>query len=171
MSLSTVRILGIDPGFDRLGVCVLDKKGIEETLVFSTCITTSKKDTFEKRLLVIGNQLESIITQYSPSELAIETIFFTKNQKTIITVAEVRGVCIYLSHKEGLSLFEYSPPQIKLAIAGYGKASKEDIAVMIPKILKKNLPKEALDDEIDAIAIALTHSANRNNHLILQRYS
>lgn len=168
--MNTIRILGIDPGFDRLGVCVLDKEGTKETLIYSTCITTSKKDAFEKRLVSIGEELEAIIKKYSPHELAIETLFFTKNQKTIITVAEVRGICIYLSHKNGIDLYEYSPPQIKLAIAGHGKATKEDIAIMVPKILKQPLLLKALDDEIDAIAIALTHSANRANRLILQRY-
>lgn len=165
-----VRILGIDPGFDRLGISILDKENTRETLVFSTCITTSKKDSFEKRLVSIGKELEDIISRYAPDELAIETIFFTQNQKTIITVAEVRGLCIYLAHKVGVRLFEYSPPQIKLAIAGHGKATKEDIAIMVPKILKQPLLIDALDDEIDAIAIALTHSANRNNRLIEQAY-
>ncbi len=167
--MSTIRILGIDPGFDRLGVCVLDKDGTKETLVYSTCVVTSRKDTFERRLLVIGEALDIIIKKYTPSELAIETIFFTKNQKTIITVAEVRGICIYLSHKNGMEIFEYSPPQIKLAIAGHGKASKDDIAQMVPKILKQPLLINSLDDEVDAIAIALTHSANRVNRLIWQR--
>ena len=167
MYSSQKRILGIDPGFDRLGVCVLDKNGEKETVVYSTCITTSKKDTFEKRLVALGDGVEAIIKKYSPNELAIETLFFTTNQKTIITVAEVRGVCIYLSHKYGLPIYEYSPPQIKLAITGYGKASKEDIAYMIPKILKQPLLVGVLDDEIDAIAIALTHSASRTKSLIL----
>lgn len=168
--MSTIRILGIDPGFDRLGVCILDKEGNKETLVFSTCITTSRKDTFEKRLLQLGEELETIIKNYSPQELSIETLFFTNNQKTIITVAEVRGICIYLAYKYGATLFEYSPPQIKLAITGYGKATKEDIATMVPKILKQPLLINTLDDEIDAIAIALTHSANRNNRLIMQGF-
>jgi crossover junction endodeoxyribonuclease RuvC len=166
--MSPIRILGIDPGFDRLGVCILDKEGSKETLIFSTCITTSKKELFEKRLVTIGSELEKIILLYKPDELAIETLFFTNNQKTIITVAEVRGICIYLAHKHGATLFEYSPPQIKLAIAGHGKASKEDIAIMVPRILKQPLLINTLDDEIDAIAIALTHSANRQNRLVLQ---
>lgn len=166
--MSTTRIIGIDPGFDRLGVCILDKESTKETLVFSTCISTSRKDTFEKRLLDIAEGLEFVLKKYSPNELAIETLFFTNNQKTIITVAEVRGICIYLAYRYGANLFEYSPPQIKLAITGYGKATKEDIAVMVPKILKQPLLIETLDDEIDAIAIALTHSANRGNRLILQ---
>jgi crossover junction endodeoxyribonuclease RuvC len=169
--MSAIRILGIDPGFDRLGVCILEKEGTKETLVYSTCIITSRKDSFESRLLFIGNELTNILTTHKPHELAIETLFFTKNQKTIITVAEVRGLCIYLATKHSAALFEYSPPQIKSAIAGHGKASKEDIAYMVPKILKQSLPKKTLDDEIDAIAIALTHSANRQSMLMQQRFS
>ncbi len=159
--MSTVRILGIDPGFGRLGICVLDKERDKETLVFSTCIETSKKESFEVRLQTIGKHLEKIITKYKPKELAIETIFFTTNQKTIITVAEVRGVCIYIAQSHGIFIHEYSPPQIKLAIAGHGKATKEDIAHMVPKILTKQVQNGLIDDELDAIAIALTHSASR----------
>ncbi len=159
--MAVVRILGIDPGFDRLGVAIIDKEGTTETLVHSECILTSKKESFEKRLVTIGTLLESIITKYAPSELAIETLFFTTNQKTIITVAEVRGICIYLAHRSGMSIFEYSPPQIKLAIAGHGRATKEDVGMMVKKILKQPIDEGTLDDEIDAIAIALTHSAHR----------
>lgn len=164
----TVRILGIDPGFDRLGVCILDKTGSKETLVFSTCITTSKKDAFSKRLFEAGRQLEEIIATHKPQELAIETLFFTTNQKTIITVSEIRGVCLYVAEAFKLAVYEYSPAHIKLAIAGYGKATKEDVSVMVSRILKIDVGKAALDDEVDAIAVALTHSANRQNKLILQ---
>lgn len=156
-----VRIIGIDPGFDRLGVCILDKYANNEELIHSQCITTSKKETFEIRLAEIGEQLTVILKKYKPQELAIETLFFTTNQKTIITVAEVRGVCIYLSHVHDVALYEYSPPQIKLAVTGYGKATKDDISLMVPKILGKTMKKGILDDEVDAIAIALTHSAHR----------
>lgn len=164
MNPSPIRIIGIDPGFDRLGVCILDKYPNKEELIHSQCITTSKKESFEVRLAEIGEQLTKILKLYKPQELAIETLFFTTNQKTIITVAEVRGICIYLSHIHDVTLYEYSPPQIKLAVTGYGKATKEDIASMVPKILGKPLKKETLDDEIDAIAIALTHSACRKIH-------
>ncbi len=159
--MNKVRILGIDPGFDRLGVCILDKEGSKETLIHSECITTSKKESFEIRLAEIGDQLNKILKKYKPAELAIETLFFTTNQKTIITVAEVRGVCIYLSHIHDVKIFEYSPPQIKLAIAGHGRATKNDIAHMASKILKGQIKTGILDDEMDAIAIALTHSAHR----------
>ncbi len=159
--MAITRILGIDPGFDRLGICVLDKEGTKETLVYSTCIVTSKKDSFEKRLGEIGETLESILIKYQPDELAIEKLFFAKNQTTAINVAEVRGVCLYLSHIHNVAIHEYSPPQIKLAVAGHGQATKKDIAHMVPKILKNQQVIGLLDDEVDAIAIALTHSAHR----------
>ncbi|MFA6608558.1 MAG: crossover junction endodeoxyribonuclease RuvC [Candidatus Paceibacterota bacterium] len=164
--MQSIRILGIDPGFDRVGVCILDKNNNKEQLVYSTCLLTNKKDSFEKRLGVIGDSLEEILIKYNPKELAIEKLFFAKNQTTAINVAEARGVCLYLSHKYGLSVHEYSPPEIKLAVGGHGRSTKTDIAKMVPKILGKQVESGLLDDELDAIAIALTHSACRKIGLL-----
>lgn len=161
MSTSTVRILGIDPGFDRLGICILDKTGEKESLVYSTCLITSKKDSFEDRIVSLGISLEKILKEYKPQELAIEKLFLTKNQITAINVAQVRGICLYISRLYKLSIYEYSPPEIKLSVTGYGKATKDDIANIVPKILKNPEIKGLLDDEMDAIAIALTHSSHR----------
>ena len=158
--MTLIRILGIDPGFDRLGVCILDKDGNKEKVVTSLGIITSKTEAFEDRLLYLANGVEKLIKEYNPNHLAIETLFVTKNQKTAMLVACVRGVIIYLCKKHGLGVFEYSPPQIKLAITGYGQAKKEDVAYMVSKILRTPLDKKQLDDEVDAIAIALTHSAH-----------
>lgn len=160
-SSQTVRILGIDPGFDRVGLCVLEKTGSKEVLLFSTCIHTSRKDSFEARLGTIGKELTALVKQFSPTELAIEKLFFAKNQTTAMNVAEARGVILYICHTHGLSVHEYSPPQIKVAVTGYGGASKKDIESMVPKILGKSLSAALVDDELDAIAIALTHSAHR----------
>jgi crossover junction endodeoxyribonuclease RuvC len=161
MASSPIRILGIDPGFDRLGVCILEKDADKETLLYSACLNTSRKDSFEARLGYLGEELRSLLTTYAPHELAIEKLFFTKNQTTAMQVAEARGMILYLCHTHNLSIHEYSPPQIKVAVTGYGNASKSDISSMVPKILGKALGKELLDDELDAIAIALTHSAHR----------
>lgn len=163
--MTSVRILGVDPGFDRLGVCLLEKNGTEESLVHSACFVTSKTEAFEDRLLSLGMQIEDYIKKYRPDHLAIETLFVTKNQKTAMLVASVRGMIIYIARKNKLSIFEYSPPQIKSAITGYGQAKKEDVAFMVSKILKKNLSKNLLDDEVDAIAISLTHSAHYRSTL------
>lgn len=157
----SVKILGVDPGFDRIGICVIEKDGSKETLLFSTCIVTSRKDSFEERLVALGKELIHVLETHTPTELAIEKLFFTKNQTTAMQVAEARGVILYLSKLHNLSVHEYSPPQIKLAVTGYGNASKADILTMVPKILGKSMNQNLLDDELDAIAIALTHSAHR----------
>lgn len=154
-------ILGVDPGFDRMGICILQKQTNKETLLFSMCILTDKKASFQSRLGQLGKEITETMKKYKPTELAMEKLFFTKNQITAIQVAEARGVVLYLAHAFGLSVAEYSPPEIKLAIAGHGRATKEDISYMVPKILGKTLSKDLLDDELDAIAIALTHSASR----------
>lgn len=159
--MEKIIVLGIDPGFDRMGICVLEKEGNKETLLYSSCILTDKKGIFESRLGELGKGLEEVMQKYKPTELAMEKLFFTKNQRTGIQVAEARGVVLYLASTYGLSVFEYSPPQVKLAIAGHGQATKDDIAFMVPKILGHALSAKLLDDELDAIAIALTHSAAR----------
>lgn len=159
--MASVRIVGIDPGYDRLGICVLEKDNSKETLLYSTCVVTNRKDSFGKRLKVIGKEFDRVLTTYKPDELAMEKLFFAKNQTTAIQVAEVRGVILYLSELRKLSVYEYSPPEVKVAIAGHGRASKEDIGTMVPKILRLQTTQGMLDDELDAIAIALTHSAHR----------
>jgi crossover junction endodeoxyribonuclease RuvC len=91
--------------------------------------------------------------------LAIETLFLTTNQKTVMHVAESRGVVIYEAIKAGLKIFEASPPQIKIATTGYGKADKEQVMRMVKMLVKIDNTKKS-DDELDAIAIALTGFAH-----------
>jgi crossover junction endodeoxyribonuclease RuvC len=152
-----MRILGIDPGFERLGISILEKtpKDKSESLVFSECFKTSAKLNFPERLFLIGNEIEKIIKKYKPDVLAIETLFLTTNQKTVMHVAEVRGVIIYKCAKAGLKIFEASPPQIKIATTGYGKADKKQVTRMVKMLVKMDNSKES-DDELDSIAIALT---------------
>lgn len=153
-------ILGIDPGIERLGIAILsvdpeNKK--KETVLFSECFTTNKKDTTQYRLSLIYKHIEEIITIYTPSVVAIENIFFSVNQKTAVVVAQSRGVVLAAVGQHGLGIIELTPNEIKLAVTGYGKATKNDIIKMVPKIV--NLPTNSLqDDEIDAIAIALCAS-------------
>ncbi len=163
--MKPIRILGIDPGFDRVGVSILDKQGTQEELVFSCCITTSSKDLFAERLLVLGKELEEIVRTYKPNHASIETLFVTKNQKTAMLVAGARGVILYICQKCGVDIFEYSPPQVKLAITGFGKSEKKEVAFMVTKILNLPPSKKRFDDEVDAIALALTHSAHYKSFL------
>ena len=156
-----MRILGIDPGFERLGVAILEKnKGDKkERVLFSECFKTSAKLEFPERLFLIGKEIKKIIKKFQPEILAIETLFFTSNQKTVMHVAEVRGVAIYEASLEGLKIFEASPPQIKIAITGYGKANKGQVMKMVRTLVKIAKFKTS-DDELDAIAIALTALAH-----------
>lgn len=150
-------ILGIDPGFERLGIAVLEKstKERKEQLLHSECFKTSKNLPFEERILLIGKRINEIIKRFRPNILAIETLFFTNNQKTAMRVAETRGVILYECKKAGLKIFEATPPQIKIATTGYGKADKKQIMKMVRMLIKIDTTKES-DDELDAIAIAIT---------------
>ena len=163
-----MRILGIDPGFERLGIAVLEKnKGdkksaytksygeTREKVIFSECFKTSSKLDFSARLLLIGEEVRKITKKYKPDVLSIETLFLTTNQKTVMRVAEARGVVIYEAVQAGLKIFEASPPQIKLATTGYGKADKMQINKMVKLLVEIDNSKKS-DDELDAIAIALT---------------
>jgi crossover junction endodeoxyribonuclease RuvC len=151
-----MRILSIDPGFERIGIAVLEKiKGEKDVLVFSECFKTTTKISLNERIKTIGTEIEKIIKEYKPKALAIEKLYFTTNQKTVMGVAEARGVIIYCGTKNNLEIFEYTPPQIKVAVTGYGKASKDMVIRMVPKLIDMNKNIKS-DDEIDAIAIGLT---------------
>ena len=155
------RILGVDPGFERLGIAILEKlpKNKKEVVVFSTCFKTSSKLNFEERLFLIGEEIKNIIEKYKPEILSIETLFLNTNQKTVMRVAETRGVIIYEAKRANLKIFEATPLQIKVAITGYGRADKTQIMKMV-KILVDLEQNKTSDDELDAIAISLTAFAN-----------
>lgn len=154
-----MRILAIDPGYERLGVAVIERvPGNKEQLLYSDCFRTSPKDPFETRLLAIGQEIERVIEQFQPKALAIENLFLSNNQKTAMRVAEVRGAIIYLATKYGLFTGEMTPLQIKLAITGDGKSTKDQMIKMINLLVKMH-GKKALDDEYDAISAGLAFFA------------
>ena len=157
MQNKNMKILGIDPGFERSGIAVLEKTPAnkKEQVIFSECFKTSAKLDFSERLVLIGEEVRKIIKKYKPEVLSVETLFLTTNQKTVMHVAEARGVVIYECKKAGLKIFEASPPQIKIATTGYGKADKKQVIKMVKILVKIDNSKES-DDELDAIAIALT---------------
>lgn len=157
-----MKILGIDPGVERVGIAVIEKTNEKEKLLYSDCFTTPPDDTQSKRLITIGNEIRKIINQFNPDCLATETLFFNKNQKTAMVVAEARGVILYEAERRGLTIFEYAPLQIKTAITGYGKADKHQVEMMVGKLV--HIDKVIhYDDEFDAIAVALTCSATLQN--------
>ncbi len=150
-----MKILGIDPGYDRVGIAIIE----DGTLLHSECFETSSKDSFHIRLRSVGEHIHKIIKNYSPDIMAIESLFITKNQKTAMKVAEARGVISYEACLKDIPIYEYSPPQIKVAVTGHGGSDKAQVIKMIPLLIKmKTLV--ALDDEYDAIAVALTCQAH-----------
>lgn len=156
-----MKIISIDPGYERLGIAILEKLPKQkETLVFSECFKTSSKLPHHERLALIGNRIKEIIGKYKPETLATEKLFFSTNTKTALLVAEARGVILYAGSSSGLNIFEYAPNEIKIAITGYGRADKNQMMDMVRKLITVS-PKTNSDDELDAIAIGLTHFAIR----------
>lgn len=156
-----MRIISIDPGYERLGIAVMEKSN-KEYLVFSECFKTKADIPFVERLELVGREVARIIAEYQPEVLAIENLFITTNQKTAMRVSETRGAILYQARLSKLDIFEYTPLQIKTATTGYGKATKGQVISMIGKILPeaKNIKQ---DDEMDAIAVGITHFAYRKH--------
>ena len=153
-----MRVIGIDPGYDRLGVSIIEQINGKEKLLFSSTIQTSSKDKFIKRMYQLGVELERIIKEYKPNFFAIEKLYFNSNQKTATNVSEVRGALIFLALQNNLEVFEYTPLQIKVAITGQGRADKKQVIFMVDRLIKIN-KKIKYDDEYDAIACGLTFLA------------
>lgn len=157
-------IISIDPGYERLGLCILEKdfKISKDNIkiLHSECFRTSSKLDFEDRLLEIGLYVESLIKKFKPETMAIENLFMNTNQKTALKVSEVKGVLVYLCKKNNLKINQYTPLQIKSAITGSGRSDKTSVQKMLYLLLPdlKNKNKK-IDDEYDAIACGLTHFA------------
>lgn len=205
---SRMRIVAIDPGYERLGVAVIERqppkaapsnnpprqppllRGIKgdtpkrEVLLYSTCIQTVKTLAHEKRLLAVANAVAKTIAKWKPDALAIETLFLATNHKTAMAVAEARGAILTEAARAGLTVYEYTPLQIKIAVTGYGKSDKRQVSEMVKRLVaipgKTPLPSSfkakgsvlpligenepsRLDDEYDAIAVGLTCLASERN--------
>jgi crossover junction endodeoxyribonuclease RuvC len=154
--------LAVDPGFGRLGISVMSKVNGKEKIIYSACLETDKRAEQAERLFAISCELRRIIKKYKPTSLAIEKLFFNQNITTALKVAEARGVVLAESASAGLSIYEYGPQAIKLAVTGYGKASKPDVQRMTMRLIGlKTKPK--YDDETDAIALGITHLASQRH--------
>ena len=152
-----MRVLGIDPGIARCGWAVVNSQKSEVKSLGFGCIETSSKKLQEKRLQEIYEELSKVIKKYQPDSLAIEDLYFGNNSKTAFVVGEARGVILLAAAEKSLDVSVYSPLEVKLALTGFGRAEKGQIARMVRTILKlEKLPK--LDDTTDALAIALTHA-------------
>jgi len=152
-----MRIIGIDPGTGILGFGVIDvTKGIFK-MVEAGVIRTPPHTPHDERLEEIFDGLTEIIATTKPDAFSIEKLFFSKNVTTAMTVAEARGVAILVARKAGLAIAEYTPPQIKQSLTGYGNADKKQVQEMVRiQLGLKEVPKP--DDCADALAAAITHS-------------
>jgi len=151
-----------------MGVAILSREEGKENLVYSSCVQTSAELSFPERLKLLGDAVDEVVQKHKPELMALETLFFGKNEKTASRVAEVRGMLIYKATVLGLPVHQYTPLQVKVAVTGYGKADKAQVAVMVRSILKMEHEK-MLDDELDAIAIGLTHFAHGGLKNLLER--
>jgi crossover junction endodeoxyribonuclease RuvC len=162
-----MRVLSIDPGYGRCGVAVLES-GRAVKLQYSACIETDAKLAFGERLRTVGNEIVRLIEEFNVDALAIEELYFSGNQKTALRVAEVRGMIVYLAAANGLPLIEYNPLSVKVAVTGYGRASKEQVIKMVRQLVETP-KKRMLDDEYDAIAVgitALAENSSKNKHIL-----
>lgn len=148
-----MRVLGIDPGFARLGIAVVEGSASKPLLLWSDCVEPKPSEPHE-RLATISKAIVEVIAQYKPQVLAIETLFFSTNRKTALAVAQARGAILAAAGDAHLALREFSPQHVKLAVTGYGAADKSSVARMIPKLIALK-SKKRLDDELDAIAVAI----------------
>lgn len=151
-------ILGIDPGYGRVGIALIKNERNNQTLVHSECFETDATLPHSGRLLYLGEKIRKTIKKYQPDQIAVETLLWSKNKKTAMQVAEARGVIVLEAARSKTVLREFNPNQIKLAVTGYGKSDKKQIISMVERLVKLT-PKKRHDDEYDAIAVALTCAA------------
>jgi crossover junction endodeoxyribonuclease RuvC len=154
-----MKVLAIDPGYDRMGIALLEGNSHKQTVVWSACISPPK-GAVEGRLAVIRRAVEHAVKTYNPDALALEKLFFSVNRKTAVGVAEARGAVLSCAGALSLPVLEYSPQEVKLAVTGYGKADKKAVADMVKKLVAlPSLPK--VDDELDAIALGIAALTKR----------
>lgn len=151
-----MRVLGIDPGYAIVGYGVVEGASNALAPVTFGAITTPSHTAFEDRLAEIYNDLTEVLAAVQPDAVAIESVFYTTNQKTVIAVAQARGVLLLAARQAQIPIFEYTPLQVKQSVAGYGRATKKQVQEMTRRLLKlKQVPKP--DDAADALAMAICH--------------
>lgn len=154
-------ILGIDPGLERTGFGVVQKgeKSGPSNLVCLDygCIFTPRDKTRAERLVILEKELSAVLRKHSPDIMAVETLFFFKNLKTVMPVSEARGVILFSGAKKKIPIYEFSPLQVKMTITGYGRAEKKQVQRMVKETLGlPSIPKP--DDAADGLALAITGS-------------
>ena len=159
-----MRILGIDPGSASVGFGLIESNRGSVRMLQYGAVTTEAGLPLATRLVQIENDMTALISQLKPDEIAVEELFFSKNITTGIAVAHGRGVILCTAERLGVPIFEYTPMQVKQAVAGYGLADKKQVMDMTKRLLKlKAVPKP--DDAADALAIAICHARSATSLL------
>ena len=159
-----MRILGIDPGIAIVGFGLIESNRGSVRMLQYGAVTTEAGLPLATRLVQIENDMAALIAQLKPDEIAVEELFFSKNITTGIAVAHGRGVILCTAERLGVPIFEYTPMQVKQAVAGYGLADKKQVLDMTKRLLKlKAVPKP--DDAADALAIAICHARSATSLL------
>ena len=152
-----MKILGIDCGSERTGYGVIDTGGRRPQLVISGVIRTSTKQAFEERLRIIHEGLRDVLDTHQPEAVAVEGVFAAVNARSALRLAHVRGIALLAAAQCGVAVGEYSPLQVKGSVVGYGKASKDQVRMMVCSLL--GVAKvDGSHDASDALAVALCHS-------------
>lgn len=161
-------ILGIDPGYGRVGWGVIEKQNGDWIHIAHGCIETGAKDPFIDRLSELYKELDKVIKKYQPICSGVEDLFFFKNAKTAMKVGQARGVILLTLFQAGIEIHEFTPLQVKQSVVGYGRAEKHQVEKMVQITLKlKERPKP--DDAADALAIAITCGSSLKMNKITKR--
>lgn len=150
-----MKILGIDPGYDRLGIALVEGTPATHQVVMSDCVTPRRGNP-DERLAEVSRAIGTAIERFAPDALAVEKLFFSVNKKTALGVAEARGAILSVAGLSHIPVIECSPQEVKIAVTGYGRADKKAVARMVSRLVALPTKRNRLDDELDAIAIAIT---------------
>ena len=153
-------ILGLDPGLATTGFGIIKQTGSRLSLLDYGTISTSAGTPMATRLKCIYSDLTTLFSKYDISDVAIEELFFNKNTKTAIAVAQARGVLLLTTENQGKNSYSYTPPEIKSGVCGYGSAIKSQVQYMVKKLLNLDTTPKP-DDAADALAVAICHSNSK----------
>lgn len=155
------RILGIDPGYGRVGYGVIQAEGGDLDIIDFGCITTQATRAHADRLADIAKEVRRLIARHRPQLVAIEKLYFTNNAKTALGVSEARGAILCVAAEAKCRIVEYTPLEVKVAITGYGRAEKQQIQHLVQRLLRLSAPVKS-DDAADALGVAICAAQIRN---------
>jgi crossover junction endodeoxyribonuclease RuvC len=161
-------ILGVDPGTAMTGYGLVGGDGDELALVGYGVITTTADSPLPRRLQTLYRELTGVMARYRPTAVAIEELFFSRNVRTALAVGQARGIALLAAAEAGLSVYEYTPLQVKQAVVGYGRATKDQVQQMVRMLLGLDVVPQP-DDAADAIAVAICHLHSSHLTAMLER--